>query len=85
MIALSHEVFGCVVARNHRSRHTVYPHHCPYPMVTGWNMETLIEVLREQGEILREQGEVLRDDIIAAIRFPEEVEVAASKCSSDQW
>ena len=78
MIALSHEVFGCVVARNHRSRHTVYPHHCPYPMVTGWNMEPLIEVLREQGE-------VLRDDIIAAIRFPEEVEVAASKCSSDQW
>jgi hypothetical protein len=54
-------------------------------MVTGWNMEPLIEVLREQGEVLREQGEVLRDDIIAAIRFPEEVEVAASKCSSDQW
>jgi hypothetical protein len=47
-------------------------------MVTGWNMEPLIEVLREQGE-------VLRDDIIAAISFPEEVDFAASKCSSDQW
>ena len=68
----------------------------PITSFTGWNMGHLIEVLKEQGkeqrEVLKEQGEVLkeqvgvmRDDIMAAIRFPQEVEVAASKCSSNQW
>ena len=49
-------------------------------------MGPLIEVLKEQGEVLKEKLDQAHDDIIAAITTPkQDVEVAASKCTSGQW